>query len=200
MEDLYAVLGVQKSATQDEIKSAYRKLAVKYHPDKNPGDKQAEEMFKKISAAYDVLGDETKRRQYDSYGSTSSSYGSSGYGYNGGYQQQWNSGAWGQENQSDFEDAFNQWFNYAKSNQQSSNYGSRNTYTFYRKTEPQTVSQALSKLIQKLLITFAGLFFLRISWILLPFGPLLCLYAIVSGIAGSVSALGVLVKKLGQKG
>ena len=68
MEDLYKVLGVEKTATQDEIKSAYRKLAMKYHPDRNPGDKAAEEKFKSITAAYDVLGDETKRRQYDDYG------------------------------------------------------------------------------------------------------------------------------------
>ena len=65
MDDFYEVLGVPKTASADEIKKAYRKLAFKYHPDKNPGDKNAEEMFKKITAAYDVLGDETKRRQYD---------------------------------------------------------------------------------------------------------------------------------------
>ena len=65
MNDFYEVLGVPKTATADEIKKAYRKLAFKYHPDKNPGDKAAEEMFKKITAAYDVLGDENKRRQYD---------------------------------------------------------------------------------------------------------------------------------------
>lgn len=65
MNDFYEVLGVPKTATADEIKKAYRKLAFKYHPDQNPGDKAAEEMFKKINAAYDVLGDENKRRQYD---------------------------------------------------------------------------------------------------------------------------------------
>ena len=94
MEDLYQVLGISKTASQSEIKSAYRKLAVKYHPDKNPGDKAAEEKFKQITAAYDVLSDETKRRQYDSYGSyaTSDAYGTQGngtYGYgNYGYGQQ----------------------------------------------------------------------------------------------------------------
>ena len=63
--DLYSVLGVDKKASPEEIKKAYRKLARKYHPDTNPGDKQAEERFKEISAAYDVLGDPDKRKEYD---------------------------------------------------------------------------------------------------------------------------------------
>lgn len=64
-DNFYQVLGVAENATQDEIKKAYRKLAVKHHPDKNRGNKQAEERFKKISEAYDVLGDAKKRSQYD---------------------------------------------------------------------------------------------------------------------------------------
>ena len=60
--DYYDVLGVGKSADATEIKKAYRKLAMKYHPDKNPGDKEAEERFKEINEAYEVLSDETKRR------------------------------------------------------------------------------------------------------------------------------------------
>jgi len=63
--DLYNVLGVDKKASQDDIKKAYRKLARRYHPDRNPGDKSAEERFKEVSAAYDVLGDPDKRKQYD---------------------------------------------------------------------------------------------------------------------------------------
>src|SRR6478736_867194 len=63
--DYYQVLGVPASATQDEIKKAYRKLAAKHHPDKNPGDKKADERFKEISEAHNVLGDATKRKQYD---------------------------------------------------------------------------------------------------------------------------------------
>ena len=66
--DYYEILGVSRSATQMEIKKAYRKLAMKYHPDKNPGDKKAEEKFKQINEAYQVLSDEEKRRIYDRYG------------------------------------------------------------------------------------------------------------------------------------
>ncbi|MEN6507678.1 MAG: DnaJ C-terminal domain-containing protein [Smithella sp.] len=68
-EDYYQVLGVEKKASADEIKKAYRKLAVKWHPDKNPNNKAAEEKFKKISEAYAVLSDAKKREQYDQFGS-----------------------------------------------------------------------------------------------------------------------------------
>ncbi len=68
--DYYEILGVSKSATPEEIKKAYRKLALKYHPDKNHGDKAAEEKFKTISEAYAVLSDSEKKHQYDTFGST----------------------------------------------------------------------------------------------------------------------------------
>ena len=68
-EDYYQVLGVDKKASADEIKKAYRKLALKWHPDKNPNNKSAEEKFKKISEAYAVLSDTEKRQQYDQFGS-----------------------------------------------------------------------------------------------------------------------------------
>lgn len=67
-KDYYELLGVSRTATPDEIKKEYRKLAMKYHPDKNPGDKAAEAKFKEISEAYEVLSDATKRSQYDQFG------------------------------------------------------------------------------------------------------------------------------------
>ena len=66
--DYYEVLGLQKNATADEIKKAYRKIAIKYHPDRNPGDKEAEEKFKEAAEAYNVLHDPQKRQQYDQFG------------------------------------------------------------------------------------------------------------------------------------
>lgn len=68
-EDYYAVLGLKKGASPEAIKKAFRKLAVKYHPDKNPGDKKAEDHFKEINEAYAVLSDPEKKSQYDQYGS-----------------------------------------------------------------------------------------------------------------------------------
>jgi curved DNA-binding protein len=69
-QDYYKVLGLKKGASSDEIKKAYRKLAVKYHPDKNPGDKAAEDRFKEINEAYAVLSDPKKKEEYDQFGST----------------------------------------------------------------------------------------------------------------------------------
>ena len=82
--DYYEVLGVDKSASEDEIKKAYRKIAIKYHPGRNPGNKEAEEKFKEAAEAYDVLHDPQKRQQYDQFGFNGPGAGFGGGGFGGG--------------------------------------------------------------------------------------------------------------------
>ena len=85
--DLYEILGVARDASQQDIKRAYRKLAKEYHPDRNPDNPEAEETFKKISTAYEVLSDSEKRDAYDRFGSTNGNpYANAGFG--GGGQAQ----------------------------------------------------------------------------------------------------------------
>jgi curved DNA-binding protein len=95
--DYYKLLGVPKGATEKEIKAAYRKLAHKFHPDKNPGNKEAEARFKEIAEAYDVLGDKEKRKRYDELGANWSAYSRAAPGAQG-----WPGGAGGVR--IDFED------------------------------------------------------------------------------------------------
>ncbi len=96
--DYYDVLGINKSANPDEIKSAYRKLAVKYHPDKNPGNKKAEEKFKEASEAYGILSDKSKKENYDNFGHAAFE--------NGGGQR----GGFGGFSGADFSDIFEDFF------------------------------------------------------------------------------------------
>src|SRR5690606_21736920 len=80
-KDPYEVLGVARNASADEIKKAYRKLAIKYHPDKNPGDKAAEEQFKEAANAYEILGDPEKKARFDRFGHAGAG---GGGGFHGG--------------------------------------------------------------------------------------------------------------------
>ena len=85
--DFYDVLGVSKSASPEELKSAYRKLAVKYHPDKNPGDKASEDKFKEAGEAYGILSDKEKKQNYDNFGHAAfeGGGGRQGGGFGGGF-------------------------------------------------------------------------------------------------------------------
>src|SRR5689334_1600131 len=82
--DYYEVLGVERTASVEEIKKSYRKLAIKYHPDKNPGDKNAEESFKELGEAYEALSDPQKRAAYDQYGHAAFDARARGFGGRGG--------------------------------------------------------------------------------------------------------------------
>ena len=108
--DYYKILGVDKKASQDEIKKAYRKLAKKYHPDAHPGDKKLEEKFKEANEAYQVLGDEEKRKKYDQFGndqqfSNGYNFDPSQYGFGNNVRYEHRAGG-----NNDFSDFFNMFF------------------------------------------------------------------------------------------
>src|SRR5437868_1942975 len=104
-KDYYHVLGVDKKASQDEIKKAFRKLAVKHHPDKNPGDKEAENKFKLINEANEVLSDPGKRKKYDTLGENWNKYQHAGDGQPGGHP--FGAGNEGFHYEGDLDDFFN---------------------------------------------------------------------------------------------
>ena len=196
MSNYYDILGVSKNATADEIKKAYRTLAFKYHPDRNQGNAAAEEKFKQISAAYDVLGDEAKRRQHDmGYSTDNYSYDSQANTGNQQYQRQYQytySNPFGDEN-------FWEWFNGAQF--RSRNQQAQNTNHYYNQydysnhtNEPETKRDHLSMLFLKALQTFVGFTFFRFSWIIIPFGPIICIGVIVNGISGVIRSLKGLLK------
>lgn len=190
MNDYYSVLGISKNATQEEIKKAYRNLAFKYHPDRNPDNKEAEEKFKKISEAYDVLGDEKKRAEYDRFGSAGSSYNSENSYYQNNYQNYYQQQSY--SNPFGSEDSFWQWFNSSAGQNSGRN---TNYYYEYKNPEQNYSKKSLwTEFFMKVGQIIIGLFFFRFSWIIIPFGPLLCLGLLVTGFTGAVRALRLIFK------
>ena len=164
MSNYYEILGVPKTATQEEIKKAYRTLAFKYHPDRNSGNATAEEKFKQITAAYDVLGDETKRRNYDLSGYTDSY--SSAYENartQGQYQRQYQytySNPYGEEN-------FWDWFQNSKSSSSSSD-SSSYKYEYSDDGFERSRSSFFAMFLLKIFQVLVGLSFLRFSFYIIP--------------------------------
>ena len=187
MSNYYDILGVPKTATADEIKKAYRTLAFKYHPDRNQGNTEAAETFKQISAAYDVLGDEAKRRQYDMGYSTDSysSAGSQSQNYQRQYQYTY-SNPFGDDN-------FWEWFNGAnfrsRYQQTQRSQGNYSQYNYSNDEEKQTRGSYFSTFVLKALQTIVGLMFFRFSWFIIPFGPIICIGVIANGVTGAFRAL-----------
>lgn len=191
MEDLYAELGVPKTATAEQIKKAFKKLAIQYHPDKNPGDEASEEKFKRINAAYSVLGDETKRRQYDMYG-TSDAYSSTntsgtGYGNYGSYEGPYGSYGTG---------SFWEWFsNQTQGSGDNKEESTQRPYYTYTNTNQKnyTRKQALGLLLRSVLLLLALMFFGKILLFILPIGPILGFLALTKSILGIFQGLKYLV-------
>lgn len=147
-KDYYEVLGVKKGATDSEIKSAYRKLAKKYHPDLNGGDEKAQEKFKEISEAYEVLSDADKRKKYDAFGS--------GYNFQGGYD--FNPEDYGYSYTStgssgDFSDFFDMFFGGSKTKSEGSKFSFNDIFSEMRgkgrKREKQSFNTTLNLTIKE---------------------------------------------------
>ena len=143
--DYYDVLGVQKSSSDQEIKKAYRKLAKKYHPDTNPGDKNAEKMFKEVTEAYNVLSDQEKRKLYDQFGHAAfdGSMGSNPEDFakhysNDGHSQFYYNGNYSGNMDDMFEDMFGGFFNHGRS---TSHFGSGMDFDFGEKRPTDTTSE-----------------------------------------------------------
>lgn len=190
MEDLYATLGISKNASADEIKKAYRTLAFKYHPDRNSGNKVAEEKFKAISAAYDVLGDETKRRQYDaeSFSSFENNY-DYARNYGNGYDD--SESAWRETTGEDF---FWQWFTTGNPHAKYYSNGYRNGNSYRRnRNEKQTKQMLAAEFFSKLAQTGIG-FFLMAFFGWFPILNFVSFFVMISGAVGAVKALAALMR------
>ena len=177
-KDYYEILGVEKTASAEEIKKAYRAKAFQYHPDRNAGNSEAENMFKKIGEAYSVLGDEGKRAEYDRYGGEKSSYNS--YSYSG------------RNDYSEDADPFAQW----QTNSGSSRYryytwqsGNWNTSSSRYSNPKPSISGALLSILLYLILTIVGI---DLLWFF-PIGIMM----MIGGVSGILRGLKAIATRLG---
>lgn len=196
MENYYDILGVQKNATEDDIKKAYRSLAFKYHPDRNPGDKTAEETFKKITVAYDTLSDSAKKRDYDLGGSaySNAASGTGNYSYRSSYSGGnpfGNNGPFGSwytnESYNSGEQEQNQ---HQYTWQYSTNGSPKFTKQYYRNRLWGSVGRtALNFLIGRFIIGTPLIYFFPIG----PIAAIICTVGFFKGIFGIISSVGNLI-------
>lgn len=167
MSDYYEILNISRDATAEQIKKAYRELALKYHPDRNPGNPTAEEKFKQINEAYSVLSDPTKKARYDS----------------GGYTDEQTAGQQAQEN------PYGQYtWTYYGPFGSSGNWNNRQNWS----EEPYTRKDAVAMLLRSVITFVLGLVFFRISFIFGIFGVLICIVAMGKGLFNSLRAIRLL--------
>ncbi len=191
-EDYYNILGVPRNADAEEIKKAYRKKAFQYHPDRNQGNRQAEEMFKKVSDAYSVLSDPQKRAAYDrgehepdsAYGTYgNASYNPWRYNQRGNYGRTGTDGGFGYDGWSWFGPFGFGYYRTGNANQRRKNYSTRKSYT--RKDGVQMlIKNILTLLLSVMLLRYAIFFGL--------FGIILCITLFGSSISNVISALGII--------
>lgn len=175
MQDYYEILEVSHQASQDEIKKAYRELAFKFHPDRNSGNKTAEDKFKKINEAYSVLGDATKKAQYDLGGYTTEEQRRRDYAQQQAQRQQQGQYTW------TFYGPFG-----TSQDSRDSNWEDPFTRHSYTKEE------AFSFLLRSVLSTTLGIVLFRFSLFFGIFGLIICVSAIGKGFVNSLKAIRLL--------
>lgn len=187
MKDYYEILGVDRNASDDDIKKAYRKKALKYHPDRNQGNKEAEARFKEINDAYQVLGDAKKRAEYNSYGfhgEDSYSERTSAYGRQASaHQYEYQESSFGSE------ESFWRWFQSAHD----ANESERRTYYRWNESssgKKRTKAQLLSAFVVGVSQAILGIVLMSlIWWLLFPLGLIFSIAITGSGISGAFRAI-----------
>lgn len=197
MEDnYYATLGVDRSASADDIKKAYRSLAFKYHPDRNPGDKAAEERFKSVNEAYGVLGDERKRAQYDRYGRASDESPRQSRGYGASSQGAYGYGFGGE---SFDEESFWRWFNGASQGRRDES--RRGSWSGSgEESGGEGKAGAWAKLFMKAMQTVFGILLWTLTSWIFPLLSFLCLFMALNGVVGIVDAIKRIARGGGKRG